>query len=1392
MADGAEGLIIEVESGANGAISSLELLATKLEMLKTTCKASGSLNTYAKNYKNLITTINGNVISQANMESLRYFENQLRKFEGLKFSPTIAKGFQNIDNVIKSMSAESLTNLGTFTNALANLSQMKGVSIYKSTVDNLTKLAELAKNLDASSVQNLNSFAEALAKLQVFTEVDTTSMKELASSMKTFSSATKGATQRGRTFNTVLANVRTRTMGVYIALSRITSLAGKTMSVYGDYVESLNLFKMAIGEAAGAEYEFAKRAQDLLGIDLTQWMQAQGVFNALASGFGVASDKAALMSRNLTQLAYDISSFYNITVEDAIQKVQSGFAGQIRPVRNLGYDLSQARLEAIALANGIDEEVKSMTQAEKSQLRYIALMTQLTEVQGDLARTLDSPTNQMRLLNAQLDQMQRSIGLVLLPLLNKIIPYLNAIFRVVKMIAEEIAAMFGYTLPALSGTDFTSNISMGADELEEDLEDANSAAKELKNTLASFDQINLITSSSKGNGGGTGGSTSTGGLNLDLPSYDFLGDVTENQAQKIADGMMRSLRPFVDFLKESIKWTVDHIDELKGLLELIAGVTILGKLATKAKEIFTWFKDLDSIVKGIGFITIGFQLSYVGGKNLAAAETIEDSVMAVLKIALGAVAGAIGGYYLLGGATGIVLGATVSLIWALKGYQDQKMEEMKQRIHDTFFEFEEGRQSVEDFNKQWEQFVDKYANPELKEKLDISKDFRDSVSNIGGSIDELRKNYMYSQLTTEQYVTAIGELFGEMEETIKEHTEASSEAIRTALSGELGIFLQRSGVSLTRVDELLTQADENIQKAIEDIREELDALNQQLLDGMDTEEYNAQFQELIDKLGQYYDVTSMTRNVAKDFADLFDTTGINFTSYEDFIQTVENVESTYGDMVTSLRENRDSLIADMKSKLPGLSAEEQAEWQKMIDLTAEYFNQQEAELTTGYQNVLNRIEGTAFENWDKVFNTDGFLTATSSLGSGMFDLMTAVDTAFSKHNLDRPVTAFSEAAQLAHDAQELVKGSTGNLWDIVAKFPKDKFEDAFYRISKGYDKSTQTYKKFGGETTRTTDAVMTSLANMVSAGQRDWDRYGYYVAINTNKASSILPEIPKSMQKNLLETTGLLDAHKNDFGIKSAMLMGQVSLAFADSKNTAKNNMKHTLDIASGELVTSDIQAKYKNNANTLLGSMVGSLSDPMGRVKKAISDTLNSNQPEMEKLGKNLGLGIAKGMDSVSGDAENSTSKLTKRMGKPFNQFGSDLYDYMNTMTAGIVAIWNSIEISTGKATLSSKLKIPKWAMKGYATGGFPTSADFFYANENGVPEYVGTMGGRTAVANNQEITKGVADAVYKAIKDTGIANDVKKIASKDGKVVFAPSEQAGKVMQQSVNMYNSTGGRY
>jgi len=325
---------------------------------------------------------------------------------------------------------------------------------------------------------------------------------------------------------------------VYMGLRKVSSLIAKAITKSNAYQENLNLFTVAMGKYADQALKYGQTVSDILGIDISQWVRNQGVFMTLATGFGVVGDRAYIMSKNLTQLGYDISSFFNISVEDAMQKLQSGISGELEPLRRLGYDLSQARLEAVALSLGIDKSVASMTQAEKAELRYYAIMTQVTTAQGDLARTLDAPANQLRILKAQFEMAAQAIGNIFIPALNAILPYAIAVVQVIREIANAIANLFGFKLTEVDYSG-VGELASGAGDLATGLDDAAGAAKKLKQYTAGFDELNVFApANASGSGAGGGGGT---GFDFEMPGYDFLGDAISTKVGEIKAMLEQSL-----------------------------------------------------------------------------------------------------------------------------------------------------------------------------------------------------------------------------------------------------------------------------------------------------------------------------------------------------------------------------------------------------------------------------------------------------------------------------------------------------------------------------------------------------------------------------------------------------------------------------------------------------------------------------------------------------------------------------------------------------------------------------------------------------------------------------------------------------------------------------------
>lgn len=460
-----------------------------------------------------------------------------------------------------------------------------------------------------SATNSLNTLIRTLEKLEKAT-AGGCGLSAVTKEMSKLKNVSIGISSSNNSAAASFGKLATKVTAAYLSLKKV----GKTIASWVDesmaYTENLNLFTVSMGEYAKEAQAYAEMVGEVMGIDPSAWMRNQGVFMTLATGFGVAGDRAATMSQQLTQLGYDISSFYNTSVEDAMQKLQSGLAGELEPLRRLGYDLSQAKLEATALSLGIDKAVSSMTQAEKAELRYYAIMTQVTQVQGDMARTLEAPANQMRIFKAQTEQAARALGNIFIPALNAILPYAIAAVKVIRIIADAIASLFNFTLPEM---DYSSVGNVGND-VADGLEDANKEATKLKRTLLGIDELNVLPDTSSSASDALGG----GSFDFELPTYDFISEATNNRVNEIVNSM-----------KEWLGIT-DDINSWADLLDTRLG-SILKTVGAIGAALGAW-KIGTAIATAVQFISTAI------GNISAALATAKGAVLATTGVSLGAIA----------------------------------------------------------------------------------------------------------------------------------------------------------------------------------------------------------------------------------------------------------------------------------------------------------------------------------------------------------------------------------------------------------------------------------------------------------------------------------------------------------------------------------------------------------------------------------------------------------------------------------------------------------------------------------------------------------------------------------------------------------------------------------
>lgn len=623
MADNVEmqGIEFQIVNDSAAASAGVEVLAKKLTELKTSI--SGSTTALSKvaagisQIKNAVNNMNtGDFANKMNRISSS-LSNLKSQTDSLKISASIGKQLAAINLAITNLPDTPGEKLRNLASGLRPLSEL-GRSNMTSFINQLKKLPEVITDLEKADIDKftrqmkdlasaMKPFADEMNKVASGFSAFPSRIQRLITSTEQYNGTVRRATTSTNAWNSALKAIS------FVAIYRAAAkLLGIAIAKSSQYTEDLNLFTVSMGEYAEEAYNYAQKVSEVMGIDPAEWMRNQGVFNTIISGFGVAGDKAAFMSKNLTQLGYDLASFYNLDFASAMQKVQSGIAGELEPMRRLGYDLSVARLEQERLNLGIDKSVSSMTQAEKSQLRYYAMMTQVTQVQGDMARTLEQPANMLRVLKAQFEQCARAIGNLFIPILVKVLPFAIAVANALREIITAIAGLFGVTLQAPDWGDSFGGATAGSGAIADNMDSAAGSAKELKRYLAGFDELNVLPDQNQGGGGGGAGGGG-GGLDFgELPGYDFLKNAVTTQI----DEWKKKLEPLVSFVKDNLK-------EILGLIATIGVALLAWKLSNDFLNGIMALKTLGknglsiplTIAAGVILTATGFTIEFSGIKD---------------------------------------------------------------------------------------------------------------------------------------------------------------------------------------------------------------------------------------------------------------------------------------------------------------------------------------------------------------------------------------------------------------------------------------------------------------------------------------------------------------------------------------------------------------------------------------------------------------------------------------------------------------------------------------------------------------------------------------------------------------------------------------------------------
>ena len=647
MADNVEiqGLEFQIVNDSAQAVAGLQNLINTLNRLKTATNGGATgLSKTAQGIRELSNSLKGLNSGDASQKITRLANalTALSRVGNVKISSSIANQLTAINTALAGLKWTDGDKLTSLANGLRPLSEL-GKANMTTFINQLSKLPKVIEDLKTADIDKftqqmkdlaaaMKPFADEMQKVSNGFSAFPSKIQKLITSTEKYNASVSKATSTTGKFTSGLKALNVA--AVAVVFRKISNFIAQAITESNKYQEDLNLFTVALGQYAAEAQNYAEKVSEVLGIDPAQWLRNQGVFNTLLTGFGDTAERAQLMSRNLTQLGYDLSSFFNISIEDAMQKLQSGISGELEPLRRLGYDLSQARLEQTALNLGIKESVANMTQAEKAELRYYAVMTQVTTAQGDMARTLQAPANQFRILQAQLTQASRAIGNIFIPALNAILPYAIAVVKAIREIANAIANLFGFTL---TDVDYSGvgKLASGTGAVADNLGSAAGSTKELKKYIAGFDELNVLPSNSNAGSGGGAGGAGGGGFDFDLPTYDFLGDAVETRVDEIKDKLKPLLVIALAIGAAFAGWKIGKsvtaaIATLKAGFATFAssgaGQAILSKLASCVAGVVLQFNAAGGGVKG--FLSVLGMVAKVAAPVVA----ILVVVIATLKV----------------------------------------------------------------------------------------------------------------------------------------------------------------------------------------------------------------------------------------------------------------------------------------------------------------------------------------------------------------------------------------------------------------------------------------------------------------------------------------------------------------------------------------------------------------------------------------------------------------------------------------------------------------------------------------------------------------------------------------------------------------------------------------
>lgn len=1342
-------LSVEISAESQGAELNIDKLATAISNLRT----KGSVGKVCTSLDKLSSSISALKQASAGISGLDKVTNFLNGISSVNTSAGV-KGVNSVVNAIKKIpNAVSALNgvdfysmsgsITQLTNALAPLSilDISGLKSLGSAFKAIGTVPDLTDKLKAA---DLDSFADSCRKIS-------TALTPLASQLDKVGNAfaklppqlSKVVTQANRV---TAANERQkksymslssqmnsfmRNMAKLVSLKAIATYLGNAAEKFNSYYEAANLFGVSMKGLTGEASTFINKMETLLGIDPTEAMNNMATIQGLTTSFGLASDKAYVLSKNLTQLGYDLASLKNIPVAESFTKIQAAISGELEPIRRLGVDISNARLQQELLNLGYSQSVSTLSQADKAVLRYIAIMKQTTDAQGDFARTLSSPANMIRILQAQLNSLARAVGSLLYPALKSILPPLIAAVELVKELVTGIASMMGVKVEFPDFSSASDAVGGVTDAMDNTTKATGKAAKAFKNYIMGFDELNVI-QKDKGSSGGSGsGAGAAGNIlgDVDLSGYDMFKNYVGSSVDEIK-AKLEKLLPLISGIAAGFAtWAISN--SVLTALEKIKGEGSLIEAALKL-----WKNPIMAAAVAVGIIVARFVSLYQNSEKFRKGL---ERVRALVYLA----------------AEGFKQGWNISLT---DGKLGESIEYLKESLSNL------GQSILNLLPESWQKGITSAFDSISKVVKKLDLDVWDLVTTLAG-IGLIVSGHPVAGLAvigfeaisvavrglgSENQKTAFGmetdwfNSFKSIGESVANFAAAAVTAIGNIIN-DIAIFVGwiKNGVSETDRLDLQMNGNfiENFVMGIAQTIHNIGVFVGWITSGVDEADRlaiaaNGNFAEKFILL--IADVINGIKEAVKWFGTL-----IEKISKFNPVSVGKNIIDGIAKGIVGKKNVADDAV---KAVTDGI--QEEAQTELGIHSPSKVFYAIGEFIDKGLANGISAAKDLAVNAIQSVSD------AVKTIGSQLADDNYGLRDGSISLSVDASGKSMIETANALKRTMRTTNDSFGG-WFKKMKTDLGDFTEGINAVTKAGKDISNGFKSSIDALTAASKSILNTHDGFVSA-----------VSDIRSFVKTSVAEIENEYQYN-----GFFGAA----GLAIQKAFEGVYLVF-DKVSTAIKNVSDTIDSVKNVITTF-------NNLKTKVGEVIDQvplLKQAYGSLKTFFSDLFSKDS--------GIGKTVSEGFDFIKTQAESVISWIKNKFsgssssGDKANSLpgvgalgatklpaGTGSLGIGTAVTLGLsggiqwwkdmIGTWKDSDKSAGTKVLES-IKHTLWDLSpigalvnlgkkifGFASGGFPDAGQLFIAREAGA-EMVGSLGGHTAVANNDQIVEGIREGVEAAME--------------------------------------------